>query len=504
MLSFTKFVFLIFISLFAVTFVNAQDISVGVSKDINMPGQDNVLFGHDVLIADSEPEGPISGVKATDGTVWVAINDTTISAGRGLVFYKSTNNGTNWTQHGTFIQPAFKADQVKMFKAGDSTYCFFRIGGTVYRFNVGNSSFGTFTPAANITQFDVVASSTNSLYIYYANATQVIRYGSIDGGFTWANNGNVTTNVRPVLGISATGDTLDVMYRGAGGETTAITRFRYRETAPGVLAVTGSSLAVLAAGPTRTQYYPFRYSGVEWIVYTEGTTPNIELKCIVSVNGGTTYGAPITIATGAGIDNFWFAGGMSVTGSFIGLDLFYYRDSVIAGPPTNASDKLKYAYASVTNSSAFGYLVPGVSENPPVSNSTADYKPCAIELGNADVGVIFVGETSGSRKVYFDRLSSITNITNNNTIADNYSLSQNYPNPFNPSTTIKFSIPKSEYVSLKIYDIMGKEIATLVNSQLNMGSYSVDFNAKNLSSGVYFYKLISGDFTEVKRMTLVK
>ena len=85
-----------------------------------------------------------------------------------------------------------------------------------------------------------------------------------------------------------------------------------------------------------------------------------------------------------------------------------------------------------------------------------------------------------------------------------YSLKNNYPNPFNPSTKISFEIPKQEFVSLKIYDLLGREIKTLVNEVKSPGSYTVDFNASDLSSGIYFYKLQTKDFVSVKRMMLIK
>ncbi|MBX7045814.1 MAG: T9SS type A sorting domain-containing protein [Ignavibacteria bacterium] len=89
-------------------------------------------------------------------------------------------------------------------------------------------------------------------------------------------------------------------------------------------------------------------------------------------------------------------------------------------------------------------------------------------------------------------------------VADKYSLSQNYPNPFNPSTKISFSIPVNGFVSLKVYDVTGKEVMTLVNKNMTVGSYSVDFNGTFLSSGAYFYRLESGNFVETKKMMLVK
>lgn len=92
---------------------------------------------------------------------------------------------------------------------------------------------------------------------------------------------------------------------------------------------------------------------------------------------------------------------------------------------------------------------------------------------------------------------------NSNTPAE-YSLGQNYPNPFNPATKIDFALPKSGIVTIKVYDMLGHEIKTLLNENKTAGVYSVDFDASSLSSGVYFYTIHAGDFTASKKMTLVK
>jgi len=89
-------------------------------------------------------------------------------------------------------------------------------------------------------------------------------------------------------------------------------------------------------------------------------------------------------------------------------------------------------------------------------------------------------------------------------LVKDYSLSQNYPNPFNPSTKIKFSIKVPGNVTLKIYDVLGREIATLINNEYQAGSYSIDFNASGLSSGIYFYRLESGSFVQTNKMMLLK
>ena len=89
-------------------------------------------------------------------------------------------------------------------------------------------------------------------------------------------------------------------------------------------------------------------------------------------------------------------------------------------------------------------------------------------------------------------------------IPSEYNLAQNYPNPFNPSTTIKYSLSNPEIVTLKIFDVLGKEVATLVNEQKPAGDYEVNFHAEQLVSGVYYYKLIAGDFVSTKKMIFMK
>jgi len=84
------------------------------------------------------------------------------------------------------------------------------------------------------------------------------------------------------------------------------------------------------------------------------------------------------------------------------------------------------------------------------------------------------------------------------------SLSQNFPNPFNPSTTIKFQISSSKYVTLKVYAVLGQEVATLVNEELRPGSYKVTWDARAFPSGVYFYRIVVGSFTETRKLVLLR
>jgi hypothetical protein len=87
---------------------------------------------------------------------------------------------------------------------------------------------------------------------------------------------------------------------------------------------------------------------------------------------------------------------------------------------------------------------------------------------------------------------------------NSYSLSNNYPNPFNPSTKITYSIPERENVSLKVFDLLGSEVVELVKGEIETGTYDINFNASNLPSGVYFYRLQAGSFVQTRKMILLK
>ena len=98
----------------------------------------------------------------------------------------------------------------------------------------------------------------------------------------------------------------------------------------------------------------------------------------------------------------------------------------------------------------------------------------------------------------------ITMENQNNVIPDMYSLSQNYPNPFNPSTVIRYATPNQNKIILNIYDLLGREVATLESAVKQKGAYEVEWNASALPSGVYFYRLQAGSFNETKKLILLR
>ncbi|MBI5402459.1 MAG: T9SS type A sorting domain-containing protein [Ignavibacteriae bacterium] len=154
-----------------------------------------------------------------------------------------------------------------------------------------------------------------------------------------------------------------------------------------------------------------------------------------------------------------------------------------------------------------------LSSSPLVETGSYNFTTNA-NTGN-DENILIIYDSLVANKYYQDFVKRLTDAGGtidvrkiDNEVPVTYSLEQNYPNPFNPSTTIKFRISKPELVIIRIYDLLGREVATLLNRKLEAGSYELPFNIQNtgtaLSSGLYFYKMQAGSFSDTKKMVLVK
>ncbi len=155
----------------------------------------------------------------------------------------------------------------------------------------------------------------------------------------------------------------------------------------------------------------------------------------------------------------------------------------MADPPSLTADWPNVAANWATTQ---GYPVP---ENLRYSNT-------ALQTAGTD------GKALGDLNWFPEQITGIKQIPNS--VPTKFNLSQNYPNPFNPTTVINYSIPQSGFVTLRVFNLLGQEVATLVNQEQKPGSYNVDFNAANLASGIYMYTIQSGNFTLTKKMVLLK
>jgi uncharacterized delta-60 repeat protein len=255
---------------------------------------------------------------------------------------------------------------------------------------------------------------------------------------------------------------------------------------------------------------------LQWAQKFNGTANSSDVgKCIGVDASGNVYAGGSATATGSNIDiglvKYNSAGTQQwvkyVNGAGNGAD--FANDLIldaagnifITGQATGLSTGYNYFTMrynpSGTQIWSQTYLGPGNASD--IANS--------IALGtNGAVYVTGVSAGSGTGNDYatvkYGQTVGVQNI--NNEVPSMFSLGQNFPNPFNPVTNIKFDIPNASNVKLTVFDITGREIAQLVNNQLEAGTYNVDFDASHLATGTYFYRIEAGDFTEVKKMILIK
>ena len=169
---------------------------------------------------------------------------------------------------------------------------------------------------------------------------------------------------------------------------------------------------------------------------------------------------------------------------------------------------------------SYGKEITLVSKSDTVETPAGTFYNCYHFSNNtfcADAGISDIWLAKGAGKVRYKEIffagegdfvlnNYITSVDKDSKHLKDFSfrLFQNYPNPFNPATSIEYRVGSSEYVTLKVYDLLGREVAILVNEEKHPGNYEVEFDGSNLSSGVYFYQLKAGEFVETKKMIYLK
>jgi para-nitrobenzyl esterase len=203
------------------------------------------------------------------------------------------------------------------------------------------------------------------------------------------------------------------------------------------------------------------------------------------------------------------SGILSSAGSYHGIELFYVFNNwenapLGTGPLFTAQDDsmqrnmlaywVNFAATGNPNGQVLAQWPQYVSSTDPYLEMNAT--PIGTQIGVRTVKCDFWDQAEGF----------VTGIENNNnsTLPGNFILFQNYPNPFNPTTIIRFEIPRESIVTIKLYDLLGREIKTLVNEEKTAGSYSYIFDGSSLSSGIYFYRITAGKFAQTKKMILMK
>jgi len=225
-------------------------------------------------------------------------------------------------------------------------------------------------------------------------------------------------------------------------------------------------------------------------VYVGST--NGKFFCLNPNNGAIKwqYQTPYSVRTTAAISDIHRIYLGNESGEIYSLDtngnrLWYYKDS------SNISMSLTYHKGTLYAGTQTGRVV-----------ALYDY----AETDNFQPVTLPVWKTyqSNNRRTGSSGIQVMSEVLANNYIPSKYSLRQNYPNPFNPQTKISFDIPKKSFVRIQIFDITGREMMQLVNREFEAGSYTIEFNANFLSSGIYFYRMTAGDFTTTLKMAVIK
>jgi len=269
---------------------------------------------------------------------------------------------------------------------------------------------------------------------------------------------------------------------------------------------------------------PGGLSGQTWIAVDRSNGPyqgNVYLLCSVepysgpdplnvmfsrSTDGGVSWSTPVRVNDDPGTSAWQWFGTMSVApdgridvvwldtrdnpGTY--LSSLYYAYSVDGGATWSQNERLSMAFDP-----HIGW---------PQQDKMGDYFDMVSDENGANLA--WAGTFNGEQDVYYGRitllLTSINDQSNKSEAADRYTLFQNFPNPFNPETAIEFSIPNSEFVTLKIYNILGEEVTTLVSERLTAGRHKYEWDASRLTSGIYLYRLESGSFRQTKKLILLK
>ena len=216
----------------------------------------------------------------------------------------------------------------------------------------------------------------------------------------------------------------------------------------------------------------------------------------------------------AGIYRVFFAhSSLGFYNGFFTNSLARTTDGINWNAGVSGAGQYKYYYAMNFSSANTGWFSGDMLIK--TINGGATFESKTTPFGVSFKSIFFINDNTGWMTSTGGLIIKTTTggVTSSNLIGseipEKYSLYQNYPNPFNPTTNIKFEFPLSKgglkgVVTLKVFDITGKEIQTLVNEQLQPGTYEVTFDGSNLPSGVYFYKLSAGEFVETKKLVLLK
>ena len=484
------------------------------------PMESSVLWGDDKMITAGKAYD-ISMDISRDDEIYVAVLgrlDASSNEKDSVYIYKSTDGGQNWVQWSSIFvlspPPRFEKIELMCFDgqiggSGDSYLLLFylfddgwlRVGRTstsspLWSYYTISGSLG----AGFTTDFAVdrnnSATNYRAMCIYdSANVIKSIRSEPSSYGTVWQD-------AAPAGPFASVGKDVDFCYGWNGDVYTTFNGF----STGNLYAIENTNYAdptswgtreLLVDGATDTTRHAEIISTREddpnntaFVLFERQSGSTFDLYSCTKASGGNTWGTMLGWVTT--LEDKWASlYSRKTTGNLVIPGVFEQSESGNSPPRT-----IRYkAYNGTTWSTSVQVSDNGI-------DVTGIQKPEVGELAG-DVPVFAYGGANYIG-VYFDNFSWTPTSVENDLTPTAFALEQNYPNPFNPATMIKFSIPEASSVSLKIYDVLGNEVSNIVNGQLDAGQYEYNFNAENLSSGIYFYTLQAGNFTQTRKMILMK
>lgn len=246
-------------------------------------------------------------------------------------------------------------------------------------------------------------------------------------------------------------------------------------------------------------------SGWLYIAFADNRNGDCDVFLCKSTDNGSTWSPPFRVNNDPinnGKIQYWPAIEVSTNGNLA----IIYMDT-----RNTANNTIIEAYIARSYDGGSSFTNELISTEPsptgiPGSNVRfGDY--IDIDYVGTNVVPVWTDERNGgfNMDIFTAEISEFIAVgTEHNTIPKNYTLLQNYPNPFNPSTFISFGLPTNSYITLKVYDIMGREVKEIVKGNLTLGYHTYSFNASGLTSGIYFYTLTAGDYKDTRKMVLIK
>lgn len=354
----------------------------------------------------------------------------------------------------------------------------------------------------------------NTLYISWTRfsaVTGIKLTKSTNGGVNWSTPvavSDVTNGVQGSFICTSPNGQVNVTWLGFGGNGTVM----YDKSTDG--GVTFGVDKIIASGsfpqglPNDVNTFPTICSdaaGVLYVAFADNRNGDCDVFFTKSTNAGNNWSAPLRVnndSVGNGKVQYWPCIAVNEAGKLVIL----FMDS--RNTPDNTIIEAFIARSTDGGVTFTNELVSSDQSptNIPGSNVRfGDY--IDIDYLGANIVPVWTDERAGgfNMDIFTSEITdvlAIDPITGNS--PDRFVLNQNYPNPFNPSTTISFALPNESYITLELYNSLGQQLKTIARGQFSSGIHRINFNAGGLSSGVYFYKLITGEFSETKSMILIK